>query len=111
MCDKYDNWPYIFQIVPLLSLPNRSAHHCQSACVRDGSRRGRRPVNSLVSQKGTDFKNNISIPVIPASYTKVMFLKIPAGVQLQLRNYRCRKMRLEVTVKNESVKALLLFTH
>lgn len=57
---------------------------CKSACLIEGSRRGMLPVNSLVTQKCTDFKNNISFAVIPSSYLKVMILKIPVGVKLQV---------------------------
>lgn len=49
------------------------------------------PVNSLVSQKCTDFKNNISTAVIPSSNMKVMFLKIPVGVKLQVEKISLKK--------------------
>lgn len=66
------------------------------------------PVNSLVSQKCTDFKNNISITVIPSSNMKVMFLKIPVGVKLQVEKISLKKNEAGVTVKKESIKALTL---
>lgn len=54
----------------------------QVSMSSDGSRRRVLPVNSLATQSCTDFKNNISIAVIPSSDLKVMFLKNPVGGKL-----------------------------